>query len=216
MELHEWIENLLGKENGEGDRKQRGNIEKRREQFIILALAGVLLLVICMPVKKNGGLGAGQSVKLPEQTAPAETEDDAAEQTSDYGDRIERELEGILQYMEGVGKVRVMVTLQSGGEEIVEKDRPAARTNSTENDSTGGSRSTSDMDTDETTVYITDSNGTQTPYVRRRDNPRIEGVVVTASGGGNAAVQKNIKRSIQALFGIDENRIVVVKMKTGK
>ena len=216
MELREWIGNLTGRGNGEEDRKQRENIEKRREQFIILALAGVLLLVICMPVKKNGGLGTGQAVKLPEQTATEETEGDAAGQTSDYGNRIEKELEGILQYMEGVGRVRVMVTLQSEGEEIVEKDRPAARTNSTENDSAGGSRSTSDMDTDETTVYVTDSNGTQTPYVRRRDNPRIEGVVVTASGGGNAAVQRNIKRSIQALFGIDENRIVVVKMKTGK
>ena len=216
MELHEWIGNLLGRENEDGDRKQRGNIEKRREQFIILALAGVLLLVICMPVKKKGGVGTGQSMQISEQAALEEIQDVATDRTSGYGSRIEEELEGILQYMEGVGRVKVMVTLQSDGEEIVEKDRPAARTNSTENDSAGGSRSTSDMDTDETTVYVTDSNGTQTPYVRRRDNPRIEGVVVAASGGGNAVVQKNIKRSIQALFGIDENRIVVVKMKTGK
>lgn len=214
MELREWIGNLFGGESEEGDKKQRGNIEKRREQFIIMALAGVLLLVICMPVKKKGG--TGQSLQMSGQAAPEQSEDDTTDCASDYGSRIEKELEGILQYMEGVGRVKVMVTLQSDGEEIVEKDRPAARTNSTENDSAGGSRSTSDMDTDETTVYVTDSNGTQTPYVRRRDNPKIEGVVVAASGGGNAVVQKNIKRSIQALFGIDENRIVVVKMKTGK
>lgn len=215
MELHEWIGKMLGREHEDGDKK-REHIEKRREQFVILALAGVLLLVICLPAKKNGGMGTGQSLQLSDQNSETPLEEDTADRTSDYGGRIEKELEGILQYMEGVGRVRVMVTLQSEGEEIVEKDRPAARTSSTESDSAGGSRSSSDMDTDETTVYVTDSNGTQTPYVRRRDNPRIEGVVVAASGGGNAVVQKNIKRSIQALFGIDENRIVVVKMKTGK
>ncbi|MGN1170860.1 MAG: stage III sporulation protein AG [Lachnospiraceae bacterium] len=216
MEFHDWIGNLVRKETKEGDKEQKENIEKKREQFIILALAGVLLLVICLPVKKNGGMGTGKSVQMQEQTAQTQTENDTADQMTDYGSRIEKNLEGILQYMEGVGRVRVMITLQSGVEEIVEKDRPAVRTNSTENDSAGGSRSTSDMDTDETTVYVTDSDGTQTPYVRRRDNPRIEGVVVAAAGGGNAVVQKNIKRCIQALFGIDENRIVVVKMKTEK
>lgn len=216
MEFHDWIGNLMGKGTKEGEKGQRENIEKRREQFIILALAGVLLLVICLPVKKNGGMGTGKSVQMPEQIAQMQMEEDVSDEMTDYGSRIEKDLEGILQYMEDVGRVRVMVTLQSGVEEIVEKDRPAVRTNSTENDSAGGSRSTSDMNTEENTVYVTDSDGTQTPYVRRRDNPRIEGVVVAASGGGNAVVQKNIKRCIQALFGIDENRIVVVKMKTEK
>ena len=44
--------------------------------------------------------------------------------------------------------------------------------------------------------------------------PIVEGVVVLAQGAEDAAVRRNIIETIQVLFGIDANKIRVVKMKT--
>ena len=129
---------------------------------------------------------------------------------------MEAELEELLSCMEGVGRVKVMITLSSTGEDIVEKDRPATRSNMTENDASGGSRNTSDMDSRETTVFITDSEGRQIPYVRKKLQPAVGGVAVLAEGAGVEAVRENIREAIQALFGIDANKIKIAKMKTSK
>ena len=86
----------------------------------------------------------------------------------------------------------------------------------TENDASGGSRNTSDMDSRETTVFITDSEGRQIPYVRKKLQPAVGGVAVLAEGAGVEAVRENIREAIQALFGIDANKIKIAKMKTAK
>ena len=129
---------------------------------------------------------------------------------------LEKELEELLGCMEGVGQVKVMITLQSGGEDIVEKDRPASRMNSSESDSVGGSRNTSEMESEESTVFITDEQGRQIPYVRKKLKPTVGGVAVLAEGGGTESVRVNISETIQALFGIDANKIKIAKMKTAK
>ena len=133
-----------------------------------------------------------------------------------YRETLERELEELLGGMEGVGRVKVMITLSSTGEEIVEKDRPTNRSNLTENDSSGGSRSTGELGSEESTVFITDKDGRQIPYVRKILRPDIEGVAVIAQGGGNEMVRKNISESIQALFGLEAHKIKIAKMKTTK
>ena len=109
-----------------------------------------------------------------------------------------------------------MITLQSTSEDIVEKDRPAVRSNMTENDAAGGSRNTNDMNSEESTVFMTDGNGRQIPYVRKTIQPVVGGVAVLAEGGGREAVRQNISEAIQALFGIDANKIKIAKMKTIK
>lgn len=138
------------------------------------------------------------------------------QETDEYTKAMEAELEELLSCMEGVGRVKVMITLTSTGEDIVEKDRPATRSNMTENDASGGSRNTSDMDSRETTVFITDSEGRQIPYVRKKLQPAVGGVAVLAEGAGVEAVRENIREAIQALFGIDANKIKIAKMKTAK
>ena len=126
---------------------------------------------------------------------------------------LEEKLEEILGSIYGVGKVKVMLCLEDYGEKMIEKDIPLERSNMAEKDAGGGSRDTSEMRTQETTVYITNSDGEKVPYIIKEKSPAVKGVTVVADGGGNASVQKNISDVIQALFGIEAHKIVVVKMK---
>ena len=182
-------------------------------------LAGILLLIVCMPVKKEKKDSVAENLKqeaVYKETVEADETGTDTEDSYAYAKQMEQELEALLQYMDGVGRVKVMITLRSTGEDIVEKDRPANRSNISENDGGGGVRNTSDMVSEETTVFITDAGGKKIPYVRKTLQPVIEGVAVLAEGGGSEIVCQNIREAIQALFGIDANKIKIAKMKTVK
>lgn len=229
---------LLGRllDGWTGGGKEKGSTKEKRERFLILMLAGVLLLVICIPVKKENGSGqTAEGAGLTGLLSAGVGSDgqggaaDGVQQSAEGGERsaagglseaesyalfLEEELEALLSCVDGAGAVKVMVTLKSSQEEIVEKDRPTTRSSVTENDSAGGSRSSSDMGSEENTVYITDENGAQIPYVRKTVQPAVEGVVVIAAGGGSATVKKNITEAVQALFGLEAHKITVIKMKS--
>ena len=126
---------------------------------------------------------------------------------------MEEELQELLSAMEGVGEVKVMITIRDLGEQVVEKDVPSESGWVSETDSAGGTRESESARQEESTVYITDSDGNRTPYISRTTQPEIEGVTVVAQGGGDALIQKNITEVIQALFDIEAHKIKVVKMK---
>lgn len=232
-------------------------MNEKKEKFIIFALAGILLLIVCLPVKKetngktgsskinstsyfigadekegtesgtgsgNAGTGGADGAGDSGSGAAGADNGDTAVLTwkesggadVSYRKQMEQELEELLGCMEGVGRVRVMITLRSTGEEIVEKDRPSARSNLSEQDGAGGNRSTNDLNSEEETVFVTDADGRQVPYVRKTMQPVVEGVAVMAEGGGNETVCVNISEAIQALFDLDANKIKIAKMKTTK
>ena len=117
--------------------------------------------------------------------------------------------------MAGIGKVKVMITLQSSEELIVEKDEPMERSNTNETDSAGGSRLITQMDSAPATVFRTVGNDSE-PYVVKTLSPKVEGVVVVAQGAGNGTVDKNITEMVQALFGVEAHKVKVVKMAQSK
>ena len=43
--------------------------------------------------------------------------------------------------------------------------------------------------------------------------PKIEGVLVVAEGAGSGTVNRTIADIVQALFGIDAHKVMVVKME---
>lgn len=190
--------------------KEKENQLIRKDNLLILVLAGILLLVICLPVKQERG-GAQDKDTVPgEEAAAAQEQPDEAQ---DYTAALEKKLENALVCMEGVGKVKVMITLKSSEEQVVEKDIPNSRSNLTESDAQGGTRSSSEMENTETTVYLTNSDGEKIPYVIKKMEPVVDGVLVIAQGGGNAECCSNITGVVQALFGIEPHKIKVVKMR---
>lgn len=195
-----------------------------KDQFVICILAGILLIVIAMPTSKNPVKQNSESVLLDSETDIIEVEEQKEYNSTYLGEEIssveeyeryvENKLEHAISVMEGAGKVKVMVTVNSSKELVVEKDIPMTRNNTVENDSEGGNRIINELEDMEETVYSKESDGSSHPYVIKTLQPVVAGVVVVAQGGGSQTVSKNIVEVIVALFDIEPHKIKVVKMKS--
>ena len=121
----------------------------------------------------------------------------------------------MLGQMEGVGKAEVMITLSDSGETIVEKDQKEQTNRIGESDASGGTRTTTDQETEETTVYV--ENGSEKhPYVTKEVLPKVEGVLVVAEGGDDPRVISDISDTVMALFRVEAHKIKVVKMSSSR
>lgn len=155
----------------------------KKEQWLILLLAGLLLLVIAIPVSdKEKTKNANETESLTIQTAK-----------EDYIMKMERRLKEVLETVHGVGQVSVMITVSESAEKVIEKDEEV-----------------SEKDRKEISVYYEES-GKETPYVKKEISPEVEGVLVVAEGGDNPVVIESITSAVQALFGIETHKIKVMK-----
>lgn len=177
----------------------------KKDQILILFLAGVLLLVIAIPTKER------QTKEERTKESKTETSASGTAAEDDYTRYLEEHLSEVLSQMEGAGEVTVMITLASSAEKVVEKDVEAGEETVTESDSQGGTRTTRNSTSTESSVYTGDEADGQKPYVSKEITPQVEGVVVLAQGGDNSVVVQNITEAVQALFGIDTHKIRIMK-----
>lgn len=177
----------------------------KKDQWLILFLAGILLLVIALP-SSCGDSSDGK--KDQGQTKQAETVTDTS---SDYEQELEQRLEQALSRMDGVGNVQVMITFKDSGEAIVEKDVSFSSDVQNQEETDGTMTEKTLNESNEETVYASDSDDGE-PFVSKQNVPSIEGVLVIAEGGGNTKVAANISEAVQALFGLEAHKIKVVKM----
>lgn len=180
----------------------------KKDQWLILFLAGVLLLVVAIPSGKSSSKTEKQQNA---QTEIAQTNGTGSGE-SDYEETLETRLAQILEGMDGVGNVQVMITFQDQGESVVEKDVTMRQDAGTGSSGAGSSNSGS-RESSESTVF-SQSDGDETPFVNKEILPKIDGVLVVAEGGADAGVRKNISEAVEALFGLDAHKIKIVKMKT--
>lgn len=187
----------------------------KKDQLVILLLFGILLVVIAIPTEpgKSSDTKSKQEETEEAQTGKSGNETVLPEDT--YVRQQEERLKEVLQKVEGVGDVEVMITLQSSSEKVVEKDTPSTRQTVEESDSAGGSRTTLEESWTEETIYQ-EEDGSRIPYVVKELEPKTEGVIVIAEGGGNAEVKQNILEAVQALFPVEAHKIKIMKMEGSK
>lgn len=198
--------------------KDRGlNKWFRRDNFIVLVLAGVLLVIIALPTKTDSPKAEDEETDKGVLTL-AELEEKSGESAQEanpdvaYEAWLEERLTDILSRTAEVGEVKVMITLKSSRELVVEKEQSVNRSSTNESDSQGGTRTVSQMNSGESTVYRTEG-GASEPYVIKTLAPRIEGVVVVAQGAGEGTVDRSIVEIAQALFGVEAHKVKVVRMQ---
>lgn len=188
-----------------------GGKKLRKDQCLILVLAGVLLCVISLPVEKekpkSGLLDTSNAIIKNEHTFEEE-------KNTDYVTCWEEKLEESLRCVEGAGKVKVLLYVGESEEMILARDGAEEVSDTTEADASGGTRHISESRTDQTVVRTVDERGQNVPLVVKTTAPGVEGVVVIAQGADRAQVRRDIFEAIQVLFDVDMNRISIIKMKT--
>lgn len=188
----------------------------RKDNLLILLLAGVLLVVIALPTKSSQrqqtDAAQGQTADSPAGIGRNSDPDSTCfEDMEEYAAYLERRLEDMLSHISGVGAVQVMITLKASQELVLEKDQQTQSSNTTEEDNQGGRRYIGQVNQSETTVYH--SSGNNEPYVVKTLLPQVEGVVVVAQGAGTGNINRSITDVVQALFDVEIYKVKVVKME---
>ena len=174
----------------------------KKEQIVVWLLLLALVIVIFWPAGSGKETASGET-EVPEQTA---------QELQSQEEAMEQALADTLAQVDGVGAVRVALTLESTNRKIVEKDVPDSQSSETRTSGDETSENSS-FSQEESTVYERDGSGAETPYVISEEYPAVRGVLIVAEGGDNPVVIQEIQEAVMALFGVDAHKIKVMKMK---
>lgn len=114
---------------------------------------------------------------------------------------VQREMEDILRAIEGVGELRLMLTVDAGTKHELAQDITAERGTSE------GLREASE------TVIVGTGSGTRGVVVTQSVYPRYVGALVVCEGGGSASVRLAVTEAVRALTGLPSDKISVQQGK---
>ncbi len=201
--------------------KITGKMKLGKDQCLIIVLAGILLCIVAFPTRQNDAKSdisntIHDTVEEQKPDPSGSVYREPGDTADEYAAYWETRLEEALQYVDGAGKVKVLINLKESEHRIVEKDGSEEYADTEEQDAAGGNRRVGESRTEKSTIYTEDANGRNVPYVIKTVAPAVEGVVVIAQGAQTRKVQDNIIGAIQVLFDIDANKIKIVKMKNNQ
>lgn len=183
------------------------------KKLAIMLACGVGLLLLTL----TGGNDTGNALLEESDVQKVETEEtDGGERElsvrmDEYIDDMEKKVEEQLVLVDGVGKVKVMITLKSSAEKIVLKDETSSGEIIDEKDSGGGTRNNESISKGDESVIVDNGEGNG-PFTIKETTPYIQGVVVVAQGGDDVKVRQEIIDAVQVLFDVEVHKIKVMKM----
>lgn len=119
---------------------------------------------------------------------------------------FEKRIEEALSGCEGVGRVRVILSMKSGPLQELAKEETK---NVTKKE--GGEVTTSNSDTSPS--IISEGSGREEPIVIREIYPEFRGAVVVCDGADDIRIEEKVTRSVSVLTGLRSDKISVIKMK---
>lgn len=165
----------------------------------IFVLAGLLLLVLTIPTDSNKKQESGVKEVSYEQ------------EEEDYGKALESQLEEILSKVDGVGKIKVMITLKNSKEQVINKDT-SYQSNRTYEETDGEKNENEVVEQGEETILV-QMDGNQIPYVVKEYSPTVEGVLIITQGGDDPNIKAALIEASTVLLNVPSHKVSVLKME---
>ena len=157
-----------------------GFIHKYRYAVLVLIIGLSLML---LPSDKNS---SSTQAKQPDtQTIPV----------PDLGEQLSE----ILSSISGAGKVRVLLTTDTGQELVYQLDQETSK------DGSGSDRTT--------TVIVSDGQRNESGLVRQTNSAKYRGAIIVCQGADDPVVRLAIVEAVSNATGLGTDRISVLKMK---
>ena len=165
-------------------------------KLVMMFAAGVLLILLSFP-GLFGGDNKDKDKKIVTESTDWQNDTNTTSCDSNtYISELEGRLENILRKVNGIGEVKVMITLKTSKQQIPLKDVPYTQEGLNEIDGEGGSRTNNRIQKEESTILVTDGDVNTRPYILQEQEPEVE-VLVIAEGGDNVMIIKDIIRAAE-------------------
>ncbi len=184
--LYEWIR---GENNDGGDRPLFPG--KKSRYFLVIAIC-LGLLALIWPVTRTEKI-SNTGVRTSEISS-----------NKKLNQQLASELEYILSSIDGAGKVKVSITLASGGLKTY-----AANTRN-ESRSIDESQNGANKKTTETNVVRDLAVSAGAPLLVENKTPEVVGVLVVAQGAKSPVIQEKLVRSTATLLNISPHQVCVM------
>ncbi len=190
-----------------------------KDKWLILLAVGMIILILTIPSGSGMVLKEGKPAESKGQTElqkglVTENADQvaavAAGADRTYEEQMEARVKKILKTVDGVGQVEVMIVLKSSKEKVLRVDKNTSDSSTDEKDSSGGTRKITSKEQQESTI-LTGSGENTSPIVEKEISPEIEGIIISAQGGGSPTVKAEISSAMEALFNLPPHKIKVLK-----
>lgn len=190
-----------------------------KDKWLILLAVGMIILILTIPSGSGMILKEGKTAENKSQTElqkglvtePVNQDATvAAGADRTYEEQMETRVKKILKTVDGVGQVEVMIVLKSSKEKVLRVDKNTSDSSTDEKDSSGGTRKITSTEQQESTI-LTGSGENTSPIVEKEISPEIEGIIISAQGGGSPTVKAEISSAMEALFNLPPHKIKVLK-----
>lgn len=191
-----------------------------KDKWLLLLAVGMIILILTFPSGSEMAEKIGQTSEEKSQTtlqkgivtqpADGEAAAVAAGAQRTYEEELEARVKKLLKTVDGVGQVDVMIVLKSSEEKVLRVDKNTSDSSTDEQDNSGGTRKVTSAEMQESTI-LTGSGENTAPIVEKELRPEIEGIIISAQGGGSPTVKAEISGAMEALFNLPPHKIKVLK-----
>lgn len=189
--IKEKIKDILGKFSA----------DKKTLLIVLAGVAGVIILVISELVP------GGEADRQNENGEEVQMSGYNIENHYEYAEMLEEKLTDIISSVDGAGKTKVMLTLESSSESVYAKND---RTDMESDEEGGGEKLSSENDY----VLIKTDSSQEEALLLKIIQPEVKGVAVVCEGGDSIYVQQKIIEIVSAVFDINSSKITVTKLSS--
>lgn len=194
-------------------RKQGEPNKKKIENLVVFLIILIITIIVINVIWSGDNEKAKETEPSNDKNKKLASTVEEVQTNSDTitEDETVKNLEAILSKINGVGKVKVMLTYSQTSQTVPLYNQDSSEKSTEESDTQGGTRKITETDT-KTEIIYKEENGEKVPITQSIISPKIEGAIITAEGAGNATVKTNIIQAVEAVTGVATHKIQVFEM----
>ncbi len=177
-------------------------------RILMLGLLGVVALLALQLLWPGKEAAAPLLPSTLVDSNKTQTQGSSLQQVSAYRQQLEQQLAELLAEIKGVGKVRVMLSLDSGPEIVPAVSMQSSQRTTEERDGNGGTRLTTEEN--QSSNLVTSNNQL---LLLQEKLPPIRGVVIVAQGADNSAIRLELLRAVQAICNVPAHAVEILPGK---
>ena len=189
---------------------------KKKTENLVIFLVLLIIVVVAINYIWNGDNTKNEETKINTKEEGIDNNSYVQITNNKEEDNLEKKLENILSKIDGVGKVKVVITYSESSTFSPIYNEDSKISNTTESDNSGGTRTISETDNQKEVIYKENKDGSKEPVTKSVTSPKIEGAIIVAQGASSADVKTNIVQAVEVATGLATHKIQVFKMDDEK